>query len=265
MSYDIEVLGEIGPVRQDIYLERDGFSLPMNIYMPESFGAKRNGTGCAVIAIHGGSWYSPLKRDEPFSESWMAHNCRYLASRGFVALEISYRSISVAPLTETVKDVLEALCYLENNLSSELGIDKTVVIGDSAGGHLALTTALLAEKSKTLSGAVACNPITDCVNTQWTAGLETDRERKSVSPIHLARRLPFPIAIIHGDADTTVDYNDSVKFCHVMKQLGCDVALLTLPGASHAFILYNYTTPKEKVDEYNSLLCDVITDMAKAK
>lgn len=262
MSYDIEVLGEIGPVRQDIYLERDGFSLPMNIYTPESFGAK-NDKRTAVIAIHGGAWYTQLKRNEHWSGSWMAHNCRYLASRGFVALEICYRSRSASPIADTVVDVASALTYAEEKLAAEFGFDKIVLTGDSAGGHLALTTAFLSSTSKMLSGVVACNPVCDFVTSPWGRLLPNDEDRRRASPLHLASRVNFPITVIHGDSDKTVDYNESVDFVEKMKAMGNNATLVTLHGAQHAFILYGYTTPKERVDEYNAQLSQIIAEMAK--
>ena len=262
MTYDIEKLGKIPPARQDIYLERDGFSLPMNIYLPESFGAENN-KRTAVIAIHGGAWYTLLKRNKQWQGGWMSHTCRFLASCGFVALEICYRSRSTAPIADTVYDVAAAVFYAEENLAKEFNFDKIVVTGDSAGGHLALAAAFLSTHSKMLAGVAACNPVCDFLTSPWGKLLPNDEDRRRASPLYLASRVDFPITLIHGDRDKTVDYNESVDFINKMKALGNNANLVTLKGAEHAFILYGYTTPKEKVDEYNTQLSEIIAEMGK--
>jgi len=254
--YSIEEYGkELMPIRQDIYLEKDGYRLPMNIFVSDENPAALSKEELiknrkrVILFIHGGSWYSDLKKGLPWQGSWMGHNARYFALLGFITLEVTYRSLSAAPLTETVRDLCSAAEYAERVILPEFSAEELIISGDSAGGHLALTTALLSP-CKSISSVMAFNPITDCVNTKWCGGLVDEKDKRAVSPLHLPARGDIRYLIMHGDADTAVNPEDSRAFAEALAALGASVSYVTLPCAEHAFILYGYKTEKQRVDEY---------------
>lgn len=88
-----------------------------------------------VVVIHGGFWREPYKRDRivPLAED--------LTGRGWATWNIEYRRVgeSGGGFPETFEDVANAIDYLKD-LSEEYALDlsRTVFLGYSAGGHLAV-------------------------------------------------------------------------------------------------------------------------------
>jgi acetyl esterase/lipase len=128
-------------------------------------------------------------------------------------------------------------------------IDTTriVVTGNSAGGHLVLTTALANEwneESDNLNYSATPNLL--LVNagvyslysessTDWiTRDLADKSLAKKISPIHLLRTGLPPMLIIHGTNDQSVDYASAKAFAEEMEKLGNDFEFHTLEGAPHA-------------------------------
>jgi len=62
---------------------------------------------------------------------------------------------------------------------------------------------------------------------------------RRVSPITYVRKGLPPILVLHGDADPTVPYEQSVTLVKALKNAGDDAELLTVPEGRHEF------TPEE--------------------
>ena len=233
------------PLRQDIYRRVDGYALPINIYAPCT---DNENARCAVLCIHGGSWVSALKRDTPWQADWMRHHARQLASLGYYAFEITYRSIgrddeppTGVCLADVVSDVHAAMAYIKSALQKEFGFEKIAVIGDSAGAHLALCLALAEDERLHPDAVVACNPVSDCVTLpRWQGRLKGAKEQMRVSPLHMARPTKTKFLVMHGTADQVVAFSDSVALVDALKAAGCDVTFLPVAEATHAFILYGF-------------------------
>ena len=93
----------------------------------------------AVIFIHGGGWHS-------WNPEQFALDARSYAARGLVGISVGYR-LTKPPATtvlDCVADVKSAVRWIRKH-AGELGVDpaRIVMLGDSAGGHLAAVTALL--------------------------------------------------------------------------------------------------------------------------
>ena len=86
------------------------------------------------VFIHGGSWTSGTTGDEPF---WR------VAKLGFATASIEYRLTHVAAFPAPVKDCKAAIRFLRTH-AWEYGYDpdRIGVLGNSAGGHLALLLGL---------------------------------------------------------------------------------------------------------------------------
>ena len=234
----------VHPIRQDIYRHTDGFSLPINVYAPAVANENAN---WAVLCIHGGGWLSALKKDAPWEADWMRHNARQFASLGYHALEITYRSIGRhdedvgVTLADTVSDVRAAMAYIKGTLAPELGFKKIAVIGDSAGGHLALCLALAEDEKLHPDAVVACNPVSNCVtDARWHGKLTDASAQASVSPLHIAKKTKTKMLILHGTADHVVPFSDSEALFAALEKAGCTVSLRPLVGTDHAFIIYGY-------------------------
>src|SRR5258706_5639230 len=122
---------------------------------------------------------------------------------------------------ESVADGRAALRWMEDH-ANNLGIDpnRIVVGGSSAGGHVALWTAIEhtppgsanneAPRVKPFA-LILVSPVSDTSsNTGYTPKRFGD-DAEALSPVHqLDARMP-PVLVFHGDADTTVPNSQSIN------------------------------------------------------
>ena len=224
-----------------------GISLPLNVYEPT---VKNEYNDVAVVCIHGGAWTSNLDPARPWEGNWMRHNASLLASLGYCAIEITHRSITYATLENVLSDLNTAFKTVREVIMPRHGLRRLYAIGDSAGGHLALISATLDDASLRPERIVACNPVSDLTDPKWQLGNASAEERKEASPLYRASKTDTKTLILHGEKDTVVPIEFSHKLTAHMNALGNSCTLISLPEAVHAFILYGYTTPIEKVNEY---------------
>jgi len=232
----------------------DGLKLPMHIFFPE----KREGKAPAIVCIHGGSWKG-ISNNFEWDGGMMLPQAKYYASRGMVGVSISYRSFGGPTLYDLYSDCKDAVLYLKNN-ADRFGIDteKIAVIGDSAGGHLALCLGTL--ETNLVNAVIACNPITDLTDKAWIKYVGDNEKAKEISPIYNIHPSNTRFLIMHGTADTCVLPRHSIDFYTKMTEAGnyCDLKLIE--GAKHAFILFNYTATDEQIEnamnEADDFLCN---------
>ena len=105
----------------------------MDVYLPP----KEKGPSPVVINIHGGGWNKGVK------ESQTGFNTFFKA--GFAVANIEYRLTGQATAPAAIEDTRCALIYLIKNAKAlNIDVNKIVIMGGSAGGHLALMGGLLA-------------------------------------------------------------------------------------------------------------------------
>jgi acetyl esterase/lipase len=211
-----------------------------------------------MVYIHGGGWTGGTK------ESRNVAVLPYL-DMGMNVVNVEYRLARVAQAPAAVEDCRCALRWVIQN-AKQYGIDvnRIVVSGESAGGHLALTTGMLPASAgldrqcpgpdnlKVAAivnwyGISDVNELLDGPNMKTYAvawlGSATDREQiaKRVSPLTYVRAGLPPIFTIHGDADPTVPYTQSVRLHKALSDAGVANELLTIPGGKHGFDCCNLT------------------------
>ncbi|MFE6756663.1 alpha/beta hydrolase family protein [Streptomyces sp. NPDC057684] len=228
------------------------------------FYAPRDGAESAplVVALHGGAWRAPYDRQHltPFAD--------FLARRGFAVANVEYRRGSSLPQQggtgpvagrwpETFDDIaaaLDALPRLVREVLPQGDPRRTVVVGHSAGGQLALWAAarhLLPEDAPwhtaapaPLRGVVALAPIADFVtardldvcsgaSTQFLGGEAVFEERLPYADP--AALLPTGIAttLVQGRADTTVPYAVAEAYADAAAKAGEVVGLTLLEDVGH--------------------------------
>lgn len=199
---------------QEVYKTVDTFKLKVDVfYTPKTFEKKNN---TAIVFFHGGGWAYGTPAE-------FFTTCERYANMGIVAFAVAYRlsedngiipSKTKSPI-ECVMDARSAMRWVREN-SEKLHIDrnKIVAAGQSAGGQLALSTAMIDvynEKSDNLS--ISCSPsavllFSACVNTVegWCDRLLNDRREKiwSISPAHNIRKGLPPMIEFHGIDDEQV-------------------------------------------------------------
>lgn len=110
----------------------------LDIYYPENAKAPLP----VIIDIHGGGWMYATKELNKIY-------CQYLAKRGFVVFNLSYRLVPEVRVPVQLQDISLALKKIKE-LMKEYPCDenKIMLTGDSAGGQLAAFTAAIANSEK---------------------------------------------------------------------------------------------------------------------
>lgn len=223
-----------------IFKEIDGHELEMDIYKPE---LRSNLNLPVIVFFFGGGWVGG-------STDHFKLQAEYFASRGMVAICPEYRIRSKHGTTpfESVKDAKSAMRYIKIH-AEELGIDtnRMVASGGSAGGHLAACTAIIDEINESTDdlsvspvpmALVLFNPVVDTGKRGYGQEKVEGREFE-ISPVHhISENVP-PTLILHGKADSTVPYENVVRFEHAMHQHGNICKLIGYRKQGHGFFNYN--------------------------
>lgn len=255
-----------------IYAKDKNWEGKMDLYL----APKEKGLSPVVINIHGGGWNKGVK------ESQTGFNTFF--KNGFSVANIEYRLTGQATAPAAVEDARCALIYLIKN-AKELNIDvnKIVVMGGSAGGHLALMAGLLENDHRfdgncpgveniKVAAIIDKYGITDVWDwgygsnvtsksaTRWLGDKANDKKfAASVSPITYVNKNSPPTFIVHGDADPTVPYQQSVDLHKKLAEAGVTTEFMTVSGGLHGKF------EKEKNSEVNAAMIKFILALAAFK
>jgi acetyl esterase/lipase len=198
MTEDLSVLDRAAPAPDDVVRYGDDTDQAADV----RFGDQRARQRPLVLLIHGGFWRPQYDRAQtgPMAAA--------LAAMGWTVAAIGYRRIPGVP-DATVADVALALGSLPSKVAQHDG--RVILIGHSAGGHLAL---LVATKHATpsLSGVLALAPAADLQlaeeralgNGAVSAFLgTTSNARADLDPQRLAAP-SVATTVVHGDDDAVV-------------------------------------------------------------
>lgn len=239
-----EAVAETTPVSfpgAETFVYREGQPDPMRLHVMKPAGWKATDKRPALIWFFGGGW---TKGSPEKSISW----ARNAAQLGMVGIAPDYRTknrFNTSPL-ESVADGRAALRWVEDH-AAELGIDpnRIVVCGGSAGGHVALWTAIEATppgsdpneapKIKPIALVLQC-PVSDTSVEKGYTPKRFGDNAEALSPVaKLDAKMP-PTLLFHGDADKTVPYAQSVELEKKLRESGNSVEFVTVPGGSHGFV-----------------------------
>lgn len=234
------------PDESIVYKEVDGAQLKAHVFRPSMKMKSGDGALSAIAFFHGGGW-AYGKTDEFFAAA------RRYADLGMVAISFEYRlSIQedgtvphpyITPI-ESVKDARSAIRWMRSN-AADLGVDpvRIVVAGQSAGGQLALSTALLDGMDEATDDvSVSCEPdalvlFSGSVNTieAWLEHLLGHRSERiwDLSPYHNLRSSMPPVLAFHGTEDEQVPIYTIHFFQTRMRDLGNPYELVILEGRTH--------------------------------
>lgn len=214
-----------------------------DLYMPDdpSPYQKEQGIPC-VMLIHGGFW------KEKYDLGLMAPIAEDLAENGIAAWNIEFKRWSEGDegvWTDTLSDVMRAW----GQLALLPGIDmvRSMIMGHSAGGQLALMMGAVAETKPWLT--IAQSPIADTVAAdhaklsddgdavrRWMGCSPEGNEElwRRVNPIENPPN--SPVLLIHGKSDQVVPWSQSDSYVRAMKAKGTDIQTLWLPGDHYSII-----------------------------
>jgi acetyl esterase len=225
----------------ETFVYRNGQPDPMRLHVVKPKDWKATDKRPALIWFFGGGW---TKGSPERSIGW----ARTAAKLGLVGIAPDYRTknrFNTSPL-ESVADGRAALRWVEDH-AAELGIDphRIVVCGGSAGGHVALWTAIEgtppgsdpneAPKIKPAALVLQC-PVSDTSMLRGYTPKRFGEHAEALSPVSkLDAKMP-PTLLFHGDADQTVPYAQSVELHKKLLESGNSIEFVTVPGGSHGFV-----------------------------
>jgi acetyl esterase/lipase len=232
--------------RSIVFAEREGFrALELDVYRPTQ---PTDGPRPLLVYVHGGGWRQSHRNRAPReTRDWSHGFFDRLTDAGFVVATPAYRFSAEARFPAQLDDVVEALRWLRDG-ADELGVDgdRTHLWGASAGGHLAALAAL-SRDAPVVAGVVCWYPITDllALDTASTDSFEAhllggpigehaDLARAASPVTHVHAAAP-PFLLQHGEADTWVPCDQSVRLADRLRAVGASVELETVPGADHFF------------------------------
>ena len=228
------------------YHVANGFENRVDLYLPRNAG----GATPVLMYIHGGGWVGGSKE---------ANVLRLLPwlQKGWAVVNVQYRLGRVSRAPAAVEDCLCALHWVRRN-ADEYGFDasRIVVTGNSAGGHLALTTGMVPASAGL---DLECQPrvglgvaaiinwygITDVGDllqgeneksyaVRWMGSLPDRLDvARRVSPLSYVRSGLPPVLTIHGDADRIVPHRHAVRLHEELSGAGVANKLHTVPGGGH--------------------------------
>ena len=144
---------------------------------------------------------------------------------------------------QCVADAKDAVRWVRQH-ARELGVDsaRIAVSGGSAGGHVAACTSTLDTLPEETDDSVSCmpnalvlyNPVCD-TTIHGYGGRRLGDRMYELSPVHHLRAHMPPTLIFHGQADTTVPFENAQRFKDIMDQLGNACELVAYPDAVHGF------------------------------
>ncbi|MGH9201371.1 MAG: alpha/beta hydrolase fold domain-containing protein [Vicinamibacterales bacterium] len=228
------------------YLTANNFDAKLDVYTVRGATAPVP----TLIYIHGGGWTGGSK--EGSSLTFLP-----FLQMGWNVVNVEYRLARVSMAPAAVEDCLCALRWVYRNAKQyNFDLNKLVVTGNSAGGHLALTTGMVPVSAgldrqcpgtEALRVAAVINwyGITDVVDlldgpnmktyaVQWLGSLPGREEiARRASPLTYVRAGGPPVLTIHGDADPVVPYTHATRLKQALDKSAVSNELVTIPNGRH--------------------------------
>ena len=193
----------------------------------------------------------------------------HFARLGFVGISLHYRLRNAKQGTsvfDCVKDGRSAMRFVRSRAKS-LGVDpqKIVVSGASAGGHVAVGTALFSgvdEVGETTDVSCIPNalvllfPVIDTSRAGYGNAKIGDRWR-TLSPVHQVRRKVPPTLIFHGTGDTVTPFSGATAFREAMRKSDNRCELVVHKNGKHGYLMFDkklYLDTLKKTEKFLSSL-----------
>lgn len=236
---------------QNVAYGEESPSQCMDVYVPQAQrGAKVN----VAVALHGGGWSAGDKRE-------FAGLCKTMVQEaGFLAISMNYRMTGEGATCADMMEDIELALQKVKEIAVEKGLeaDSVLLIGSSAGGHLAqlfsykhsqrsaIPIALCVGLSapSNLSHPSLMNPLYGDYILQCLSGLtgiaitmenfaEYQNQINEYSPIEYVTPNGVPSLIAHGAKDDLVPIACATSFYEELQDNGVDARMLVFENSGH--------------------------------
>ena len=211
-----------------------------------------------ILFIHGGGWVAGDK-------NWYGDELTACSAKGYAAAAMNYHYLSPDVRMDTlIRDISEALERIKA-VSGEHGfdLDRVLLTGASAGGHLSLLyaysmaesapirpvcvvdycgPAMLTDDKLLYETPVKNPPAEQWINIYtWLTGVKFDEsnidrvlpELERYSPVSYVKESSVPTIICHGQKDAIVPFSNAVALRDKLEACGVEYIFLPLPDAGH--------------------------------
>jgi acetyl esterase/lipase len=257
----------ISLAKDQVYRTDGSLRLDLDLYVPVSPAARPRHV---VIMLHGGSWIGGTKahyRRDP------RNLVIRLATQGIVVAAVDYRLARPGEPTwpAVLDDVREAVRWVRRNADRlKIDADRIVLIGQSAGAHLAMLIATNPVELSTdgvsarVQGVVSFYGATDLNRLVEFRQLEHDpvrtflggssaefvRKANDASPLNHVSPDDPPMLLLHGSDDLWVPPEQSNLMAEALGRAGVANRLILVDGARHGFeTLFEPPLPRDLLPE----------------
>ena len=262
-SYDlIRAIGGAptpSPEPQLVYATIDGTDLRADLWLPPAAATAAPGSVPAVVYVHGGAFIWGTVGTRPLLMG-------AVRDAGIVAIDVDYRLSPPPRWDQAPADVLCALSWMQT--APELvavDLEKVVVVGESAGGSLALVAGFAAGTDAIGSscpdagppvvpaGVVALAPAADLAGIWEDASIfgfdgrrfpeayiggppaEYPDRYAAASPFRLLRADLPPTVIVAAESDRMVRLDRITSIVDQIRAAGSECELIVAPFTGHGF------------------------------
>lgn len=204
-------------VSDQIYLAAAGKRGVGDLYLPSD--AVPRGT---VLAIHGGGWNA-------LNKSSFAGVAEFLCECGFAVFNINYRLLDAGPWPLCGDDCLKAAEFLLSGMLERFTgakCSRILIVGASAGGHLALMTGLRLPP-ESVGGIVSISGVDDLNSFLSTEDRHVffgrtplQKEFDAANPIHYIRFGQPPVLLTHSRFDSVAPFAAAETFLAQCRKAG---------------------------------------------
>ncbi|MGR5251268.1 alpha/beta hydrolase fold domain-containing protein [Vibrio astriarenae] len=251
---------EAHSVEKDILFKQlDDRMLSLDLYLPH---AKQEGERPLLVWIHGGAWKRGNKALLPTQNPLLLES---VLSKGYAVAAVSYRLSGEVSFPEPVQDINDALNYLsENGHRYGIKADELVVMGRSAGGHLAnligstnnqdvdfytkpkytvkAVVSFFGPTDLLALGSKGNRPTTERSSaSRFLGGIpsEIPNIANAASPINYITDNSPPFILLHGDEDKQVPLAQSELLKQRLDKYGVENQLFIEQGVGHSAPIFD--------------------------
>lgn len=226
-----------------------------------------------VLCIHGGGWIAGDKSSYSGAVEYCANDL------GIAAAALNYRYLSDdVNINDIVEDIDNALKTIkEKGNENGVNINKVLLTGSSAGGHLSMLYAYSQKTTAPITPVAVfsysgptdlyddnfyynntlgntdymCQLMSLACGQSFTIGTKDSAKEAlaKVSPITYVDENAVPTAICHGQKDSVVPYSNATAIVEKFEQYGVEYDFISYPNSDH-----DLANDPEQAQQANDLL-----------